>query len=47
MVEEERDALKSDLQFYKERLALIEQDFENNKMIIQRINTEKDDEIAA
>lgn len=35
LVEQERDQLKSDLQFYKERVALIEQDFENNKMVIQ------------
>lgn len=47
MVEQERDTLKSDLQFYKERLTLIEQDFENNKMVIQRINSEKDDEVHA
>ena len=47
-LEDENEKLaKCDIGFYKERLMLLEQDFDNNKVLIDRLTREKDDEIAA
>ena len=45
LVEKEKAQLASDIDFYKERLQVLERNFDSNKHVIQRLNQEKDEEI--
>ncbi len=44
LVEKERGILTNDVEFYKERLSTLERNYEANKEVIERLNSEKAEE---
>ncbi len=46
LVEKEREQLKSDVSFYKERLTTLEQNYEASKQTMSRLNMEKQDQVS-